>query len=211
MRWRRRSAAPGPHPPLDALLADGFVAFDTETTGMDARSDRVVALAATRWGPHGETASLETLVDPGRPIPPGSTAVHGLDDTAVRGSPSLAEALPAFRAFVGDGIPVAHMAAFDLAFLRGPLAQAGLPALERVLDTAVLASRLLPPLPELSLDAVCARLDIPVVGRHTALGDARLAAAILVRLRPELERRGAATLRAALHWGDVTSTGRRSP
>jgi len=204
MRWRRRSAGQGLHPSLDARIADGFVALDTETTGMDARTDRVVALAATRWGPRGEITSFETLIDPGRPIPSASTAVHGLDDAAVRGSPSLMDALPAFRAFVGDGVPVAHMAAFDLAFLRPQLARAGLPALERMLDTAVLASRLLPPLPELSLDAVCALLGIPVVGRHTALGDARLAAAVLLRLRPELQRRGAETLRDALHWGDVT-------
>ena len=205
MRWLRRSAGLGEHPSLDARIADGFVALDTETTGMDARNDRVVALAATRWGPDGELASVETLIDPGRPIPSASTAVHGLDDAAVRGSPSLAEALPAFRAFIGDGIPVAHMAAFDLAFLRRPLTRAGLPALERMLDTAVLASRLLPPLPELSLDTVCARLGVPVIARHTALGDARLAAAIFVRLRPELELRRAATLGAALHWGDVSS------
>lgn len=211
MRWLRRAAGPGQHPPLDTPIAAGFVALDTETTGMDARTDRIVALAATRWGPHGETASFETLVDPGRTIPAASTAVHGIDDAAVRGSPSLGEALPAFRAFVGDSIPIAHMAAFDLAFLSRPLARAGLPGLERMLDTAMLASRLLPPLPELSLDAVCVALGIPVMARHTALGDARLAAAIFVRLRPELERRRAATLGAALHWGDHSSSLTRWP
>lgn len=206
MGWLRRPTPTGAHPSLDALIADGFVAIDTETTGMDARADRVVALGAVRWGPAGEIDRYETLVDPGRPIPAASTAVHGIDDAAVRGAPSLDAALPAFRAFVGDRVPVAHMGAFDLAFLQRPLARAALPGLERMLDTAVLAARLLPPLPELSLDAVCAYLGIPVTGRHTALGDARLAAAVLARLLPELERRGASRLRDALHWGDVTRT-----
>lgn len=204
IRWLRRSAEPGLHPSLDARLADGFVALDTETTGMDRRRDDIVALAAVRWEAGFEAARFMTLVDPGRPIPPASTAVHGLNDAAVRGAPALNTVLPAFRDFVGDAIPVAHMGAFDLAFLKRPLAQAQLPALERMLDTAVLAARLLPPLPELSLDAVCASLGIPIVGRHTALGDARLAAAILRHLLPELERRGASCLRDALHWGDVT-------
>jgi len=203
MRWLRRTTG-GAHPALDVRVADGFVALDTETTGMDARADRIVALGAVRWGAGGEIASFETLVDPGRPIPPASTAVHGIDDAAVRGAPSLHAALPAFRAFIADRVPVAHMGAFDLAFLQRPLAGAGLPALERMLDTAVLAARLLPPLPELSLEAVCAHLGVSVTGRHTAIGDARLAAALLVRLFPELERRGAAHLRDALHWGDVT-------
>lgn len=204
MGWLRRPASTRAHPSLEVLIADGFVALDSETTGMDARTDRIVALAAVRWGPEGEIERFETLVDPGRPIPPASTAVHGLDDAAVRGAPPLEAVLPAFRGFVADSVPVAHMGAFDLAFLQRPLGRAGLPGLERMLDTAVLAARLLPPLPELSLDAVCASLGIPVVGRHTAIGDARLAAAVLARLLPELERRGASTLQDALHWGDVT-------
>lgn len=204
MGWLRRSAFNRAHPSLDVLIAEGFAALDTETTGMDARTDRIVALAAVRWGPEGEIDRFETLVDPGRPIPPASTVVHGIDDTAVRRAPFLEAVLPAFRGFVGDSVPVAHMGAFDLAFLQRPLGRAGLPGLERMLDTAVLAARLLAPLPDLSLDAICAYLGIPVVGRHTAIGDARLAATVLARLLPELDRRGASTLRTALHWGDVT-------
>lgn len=199
------SRSPATHPRLGALLTDGFVAIDCETTGMAPRTDRIVSLAAVRFGAGcREEAAFDTLVDPGRPIPAASVAIHGIRDDMVRGSPPLEAVLPAFRAFVGPAIPIAHMGAFDLAFLQRPLRRAGLATLERMLDTAVLAARLLPPLPELSLDAVCAYLGIPVVGRHTAIGDARLAAAVLARMLPELERRGASTLQAALHWGDVT-------
>lgn len=203
MRWRRRRDVRTSHPALGARLRDGFVAFDTETTGMDARSDRIVSLAAVRFDGRGEVEAFETLIDPRRPIPAESTRVHGIDDSAVRGAPVLEAALPGFRAFIGDGVPVAHMAAFDLAFLKAPLARAGLPALERILDTAVLTARLLPPLPELSLDALCSYMGIEPRGRHTAIGDARLAADVLLRLLPELERRGAVTLESVLHWGDV--------
>lgn len=203
MRWLRWRSGPQGHPSPDVRVADGFVALDLETTGMDPRTDRIVALAAVRWGPHGEETSFVSLVDPGRPIPASATAIHGLDDAAVRGAPRLEDLLPGFRATIGERVPVAHMGAFDLAFLQRPLGRAGLPRLERMLDTAVLAARLLPPLPDLSLDAVCARLGVPVSGRHTALGDARLAARVLTELLPELERRGASRLRDALHWGDV--------
>lgn len=206
MRWPWGRSATGEHPSPDVRVADGFVAIDLETTGMDARTDRIISLAAVRWGPHGEETSFVSLVDPGRPIPAASTAIHGLNDAAVRGAPRLEDVLAGFRATIGDRVPVAHMGAFDLAFLQGPLARARLPRLERMLDTAVLTARLLPPLPELSLDAVCARLGVPISGRHTALGDARMAAGVLVRLLPELERRGASRLREALHWGDVTRT-----
>lgn len=198
----RRSS--GAHPRLAALLTDGFVAIDCETTGMDPRSDRIVSLAAVRFGPGGrEDAVFDTLVDPGRPIPAASVAIHGIRDDLVRGAPGLDAVLPAFRAFVGPAIPIAHMGAFDLAFLQRPLRRGGLATLERMLDTAVLATRLLGPLPDQSLEVVCAALGLGVSGRHTATGDARLAAAVFARLLPLLEARGARTLEAALHWGDV--------
>lgn len=193
------------HPRPRQLLADAtFVAFDLETTGMDPRLDRVVALGAVRFTHEGAIAEFEELVHPGRPIPSQAVSVHGIDDDAVRGRPALEDVLATFRAFIDDSVPVTYMGAFDLAFLRGPLRRARQPALERVLDTAVLASRLLAPLPELSLEALCARLGLPADGRHTAVGDARLAARIFLQLLPLLHKRGARTLHDALDWGDVT-------
>lgn len=171
---------------------------------MDPRRDRVVALGAVRFGSSGRVDErFERLVDPRMPIPAVATSIHGIDDDSVRGRPILTEVLAEFRAFLGDAVPVAHMAAFDLAFLRGPLRRTRQPALERVLDTAVLASRLLAPLPDLSLEALCAKLGLEATGRHTAVGDAAIAAVILIRLLPLLERRGARTLHDALDWGDA--------
>lgn len=172
---------------------------------MDPRHDRIVAVGAVRFTRAGKVnAMFDELVDPRRPIPPIAAAIHGIDNQRVHGRPVLEAILPAFRAFVGDAVPVAHMGAFDLAFLRGPLRRTRQPALERVLDTAVLASRLLAPLPELSLEALSSRLGLTTAGRHTAVGDATLAAMILAGLLPLLERRGARTLHDALDWGDVS-------
>ena len=194
------------HPAPRQLLATAtFVAFDVETTGMDPRLDRVVAVGAVRFTHAGAiTGTFDELVDPGRRIPAQAVAVHGIDDDAVRGRPALEALIPMFRAFVGEAVPVTHMGAFDLAFLRGPLRRARQPTIERVLDTAVLASRLLAPLPELSLEALCARLGLPTDGRHTAVGDAAIAAQIFARFLPLLHRRGARTLHDALDWGDIT-------
>lgn len=193
------------HPPHDLVLAEAtFCAIDSETTGMEPRRDRVVALGAVRFGSDGQvTAELGVLVDPEIPIPATATAIHGITDADVRGRPRLEDALPGFRGFIADAIPVAHMGAFDLAFLRGPLRAARLPSLERMLDTAVLAERLAGPLPDTSLEALCARFGLSPAGRHTALGDARIAASIMSRLLPLLRHRGARTLGEALDWGDV--------
>lgn len=193
------------HPPARTLLATAeFVAFDCETTGLDPRTDRIVSLGAVRFRWVGAvSATFDELVDPERAIPPLATSVHGIDDAAVRGRPRLEEMLPSFRAFIGDAVPVAHMGAFDLAFLRRPLRRAGLPAVERVLDVAVLATRFLGPLPDLSLEALGARLGVATSGHHTALGDARTVSALFARMLPELQQRGVRTLADALHWGDL--------
>lgn len=193
------------HPPHDLLLDEAtFCALDTETTGMDPRRDGVVSLGAVRFDHQGTVLDeLGLTVDPRMPIPASATAIHGIADADVAGAPVLEEALRTFRAFVGDAVPVAHMGAFDLAFLRRPLREARLPPLERMLDTAVLARRLIGPLPDDSLEAICAYLGLVPRGRHTSVGDARIASAIFTRLLPVVRHRGVRTLGQALDLGDV--------
>ena len=67
-----------------------FTVFDFETTGMSPVSDRVVELAALRIDLDGEESCYHSLVDPGRPIPPGVTAIHHITDEMVHGAPRFA-------------------------------------------------------------------------------------------------------------------------
>ncbi len=69
--------------------------FDLETTGVDPENDRIVQIAMIRVEPGGSRQTFETLVNPGCPIPPQATAVHGITDEDVR-------AQPAFAAIRGD-------------------------------------------------------------------------------------------------------------
>jgi DNA polymerase III subunit epsilon len=99
------------------------VAVDTETTGTSRDADQVIELALTRFE-YGETSGAisritgvySELEDPGRPIPPASTAIHGITDAMVAGrridDARVAELL------AGVKLVVAHNAAFDRPFLE---------------------------------------------------------------------------------------------
>src|SRR5699024_5382499 len=92
-------------PPPDAELAAcplralEIVAFDTETTGLELRrNDRAISLGACRIVNARLLASdtFDVRIDPGRSIPPASTAIHGLTDADVAGAPPLPVVLPRF-------------------------------------------------------------------------------------------------------------------
>jgi DNA polymerase III subunit epsilon len=175
--------------PLSALA---YCVFDLETTGLDIAGDQIVSVGAVRaLGTRvlaGETFS--TLVDPGRPIPPTSTAIHGIDDAAVVGAPAPADAIQHLKDFAHDAILVAHNAAFDLSFVRRAAAAGGYAFDNPPFDTLLIARWLFPDLPDHSLDALGKLLGVDPGRRHSALDDARATAAIFAKLLEMCAARG---------------------
>ncbi|MFN8574153.1 MAG: UvrD-helicase domain-containing protein [Gemmatimonadaceae bacterium] len=108
------------------IAADGFAdsfrdftVVDTETTGRDVHADELVELAAVRVR-NGEIASeFTTLVKPRVAISSGAARVHGITADEVRDAPFFEDVWPAFRAFIGSDILVAHNGyQFDFPILR---------------------------------------------------------------------------------------------
>ncbi len=180
-----------------------MVVFDTETTGLDLRrGDKIISLAACRIlnGRLLADDAFDQRVNPQRPIPPESTAIHHLTDTDVEQSPPIEVVLPRFRHYVGNGVLVAHNAVFDLLALQlsesGEQSEFTMP----VLDTLLLSRAIDPSLEGHGLDALAERFELsfPPGTRHTALGDARVTAELLLVLLPRLASRGVQTLGDAL-------------
>ena len=180
--------------PLRSLC---FAVFDTETTGLLPHKDDVVQLGAVRVlnGRIIDGEQINQLVDPGRPIPPASTKVHKVTDAMVRGQPNILTVAKRFHDFSRDAVVVAHNAPFDMAFLHRQAKETGVTWDHPILDTVLLSAVLFGASERHTLDALCDRLSvtIPIELRHTALGDARATAEVLVKMLPMLEARGLTT------------------
>jgi len=100
-------------------IDDDFAVIDLETTGLDPLSDSVVSVAVVpvRGGRVLANQARTTLVDPQVAIPAAATAIHGITDSAVRGAPTLAQAIADIEPLLDNSVVVGHNVDFDLAFL----------------------------------------------------------------------------------------------
>lgn len=180
--------------PLERL---SYTVFDTETTGLNpSQGDQIIQIGAVRIvnGRLLRHESFEQLIDPQRSIPPASIPIHGITPDMVKGQPHIEAVLPAFHAYVGDSVLVAHNAAFDMRFLQLQEARTGVVFGQPVLDTLLLSALVHPQQDTHRLEAIAERLGVVIVGRHTALGDAMVTAEVFLRLLPQLHAMGIHTL-----------------
>ena len=183
------------------LAGLSYTVFDTETTGVQpSAGDRIISIGAVRIvnGRALKQEIFDQLVDPQRSVPRDSIRIHGIQPAALVGKPKLREALPAFHRFCEDTVLVAHNAAFDMRFLELAEAESGVRFVQPVLDTLLLSAVAHPGTEDHSLEAIAERLGVPVVGRHTAIGDALVTSEIFLRLLALLGEHGIATLGQAL-------------
>ena len=201
---RGGDAGGGPDRPLAELV---YTVFDTETTGLDpAGGDEIIQIGATRVvaGKVRRESVFEQLVDPQRSVPEAGIAIHGIRPGQLAGQPTIAAVLPAFADFATDTVLVAHNAAFDLRFLQLKEASTGVRFGQPVLDTLLLSAVLHPGQESHRLEAIAERLGVPLLGRHTALGDAIVTAEVFVKMLPLLRERGLVTLGQVLEASRAT-------
>ncbi len=150
-----------------------FIAFDVETTGLFPGVDRIVELGAVQFDGDFVVDTWSCMVDPGIPIPPSASRIHGITDQEVRGKALISEALPGFLSFLSRGTPVAHNAEFDVGFLYTEIAARGFAAPDvPVLDTRGLARRAFPGRVSYSLANLLKDYGLEAESAHRALADA---------------------------------------
>ncbi|RKS14816.1 DNA polymerase-3 subunit epsilon [Flavobacterium sp. 120] len=180
-----------------------FVVLDTETTGFDYTTDRILCIGAIvlQNNTIPINGSFEVYIQQEH-YNQATAKIHGILKEFVIDRPTELEALQQFLDFLGDSIIIAHHTIFDITMINKALERNGLPELKnKTLDTAVLykktllVSNLLERKENYSLDELADKFDISKKDRHTAMGDAYITAIAFLKILNKLRERKEITLR----------------
>lgn len=152
-----------------------FVAFDTETTGVDTTKDRVIEIGAIKFDNIGIISRMNILINPQMPIPENSTKVHNITDEMVQNKPVMQDVIHDFLRFIRNCVLVIHNAKFDIGMIDNELKRLGASGLtNKVVDTWIFAKEVYPGLKSYSLQNLAKLFNIDVHDAHRAEDDARV-------------------------------------
>lgn len=154
-----------------------FVAFDTETTGIWAPSNRLVEIGAVKFNlANDETEQFNELINPRRFIPPEAIKIHGITDEMVEEVDTASGVLQRFVSFCGaDSLLIAHNAQFDISHVGCELNRYNIPFGDNlILDSVEIFRRYFPGLQSYSLISLGQIFKVAEKQNHRALADAMI-------------------------------------
>ncbi len=158
---------------MGLLAQETFICLDCETTGLEAKTDRIIEVAVVKFNFSDNLESFETLVDPEIPISEISMSIHHITEQMVQGKPKIQEVLPKVISMIDSHIIIGHGIQMDLAFLAESAKRFDIPnPFERLvfIDTLRLA-RLYGESPTNSLEKLRQHFNIEAEGAHRAMSD----------------------------------------
>lgn len=182
---------------------DRLIAFDLETTGVDCFTDAPVSFAFVERRARDGAVDVvidEGLVNPGRPIPRGASAVHGITDAMVADAPVLDSSIRIISERLASiwssgGAILGMNVAYDLTMVDVLCRRLGLASLEEhgigaVIDVLILDRHLdrwrRGPR---KLTDLCVHYGVELSDAHSAAADAEASLCIyeaMLRDKPEL-------------------------
>ncbi len=127
---------------MELNLRKPLVILDLETTGVSIASDRIVEFSALKVSPGGTEEWLTLRINPGIPISPEATRVHGITDADVANEPHFKDVARKIAAFV-EGCDLAgfNSMKFDIPILCEEFLRVNVdfnPARHRYVDVQVI-------------------------------------------------------------------------
>ncbi len=168
-----------------------FIVFDTETTGLETSTDRILSIGAIGIFNNiiEVSDSFEVYLKQDE-FKAETVEIHGI----LKGGNLLKidenEAIKQFINYIGNAVLVAHHTVFDIEMINIALKRLNLPKLKnKNIDTGILYKKL-EGVKEthISLDTLCTKFNIPKHDRHTASGDAFITSLLFLKIISKLKQ-----------------------
>ena len=159
-----------------------YAIIDIETTGLNARKDRITEIAIFIHNGEKIVDQFETLINPECRIPYHITAMTGISNKMVAEAPHFYEVAKRIVEMTDGNTFVAHNAMFDYNFIRCEFKRLLYDYSRKTLCTKKLSRKLMPGLKSYGLGSLAKFLDIKNKARHRAAGDALATVELLEHL-----------------------------
>ncbi len=148
-----------------------YAIIDVETTGGQARYERITEIAIVLHDGERIVDTFSTLLNPERSIPWNITQITGISDEMVAEAPKFFEVAKQIVQMTEGAIFVAHNVSFDYSFVREEFARLGFTFTRKQLCTVRLTRKVFPGLPSYSLSNLKRHFGIQAARSHRALDD----------------------------------------
>lgn len=163
---------------------DTIIILDTETTGLDHKTEKMIEIAAVKMQGTEIIETFTSLVNPQKPIRYSSFLIHNISEEMVQDAPPIEEVLPKFFEFIGDHAYVAHNAIFDYSFINeASKAVYGKRFINHRIDTFEMYRSVFPDEFSHGLNSLLRRFGFQEEVLHRALDDAMNLAKVYPRLQ----------------------------
>lgn len=168
-------------------MKNRYISFDVETTGLSAKTDRIVEIGAVLFENGVIRQKFSTLVNPKIRISDTASAINGITNNILEKAPVEETVYAKLIDFLGDALKqqtviCAHNAKFDMDFLTETLMRLGYNAKIYYVDTLELSRKLVKNLQNYKQNTVAEKFGLKNECAHRALSDAEVCGKILWEL-----------------------------
>ena len=162
-----------------AKIKSTYTIIDVETTG---RGNRITEISIFKYDGDQVIDEFTSLVNPEALIPDYITALTGIDNEMVATAPTFSEIAEDILSITENSIFVAHNVNFDYNVIRNEFKLIDVDFRRKKLCTVRLSRTLIPGFRSYSLGKLCNSLNITIVDRHRARGDAEATVILFEKL-----------------------------
>lgn len=166
------------------LGGEVFTAFDTETTGLSSKYEKIIEIGAVKFDKNGIIDTYSVLINPEKVISSNITSITGITNQMVSDCKTFSEIAPSFLNFINETKLVAHNSKFDIGFVNAELEKTPYNNLRKsqcnAVDTVKVTQKVFPALPCYKLQDLAKHFNIKVDAAHRAYDDARVCMELFV-------------------------------